>query len=709
MAEALQKFDFRSSAYQRPNQNWLCGHTADGCPCQIGPDERGNCRATFECNPIRLPQKDRWTCTRSVAAGGPCENGPLADGTCCRAIIRCKPVRSWRARVGAASGWVTILTVGLLLIIFTGGYRSDFINPGDLTFQHSRVGSCAGCHSSFDDGPLSWPHAAFAKSPEIEDSKRCVACHELGTNTLSPHGFPKAELAAITNRAGRPTSPSTPLDLQLTRALLPLRTDGGAALPCMTCHQEHRGQAVDLTDITNGRCVICHSAQFSSLADGHPAFTNFPFDRRTRIAFDHDSHFKTHFKSNDFKDRTFSGCTGCHEPDVRGSLMVLKGFQSTCAACHAGQIEGASRASAKGIEIFNVPGIDVVSLQDAEVPIGGWPEDAESEISPFMEFLLSSDANYVAAASALKDIDLLDLEDAESDVLNAVKDMAWAVKTLYYELTSEGVPALQRRLESASGRKLGTAELANLTGLLPMDTIRNAQRAWFPALHREVELNRAGENVAFPEPAEDSEAEQGEEPEVEMASGEDWASAGGWYLDEFGTFYRPTSHADTLISSWLQFTSAVEGDAAASAVAAFELLADPKAPGRCMKCHTIDAAEAGSSSKVTVNWRGKQPSLNEQKFTQFSHTVHFPLLDKNGCTDCHSVNPEAKPQAGYKDRDPMTFEGNYGNIARQTCAQCHAKNQARDSCVTCHNYHIGDFPPAMTSAPNVMDAKKPKI
>ncbi len=121
-----------------------------------------------------------------------------------------------------------------------------------------------------------------------------------------------------------------------------------------------------------------------------------------------------------------------------------------------------------------------------------------------------------------------------------------------------------------------------------------------------------------------------------------------------------------------------------------------------MKCHSIDAAKDDSQSRKTVNWRGKNPSLDEQKFTRFSHTVHFPLLNKDGCTDCHNLNPDAKPSEGMKDRDPMTFQSNFGNIERKTCAQCHTRNEARDSCVACHNYHIGDFPPAMTSVPKVM-------
>ena len=28
--------DFDESRYERPNKNWLCGHTCDGCPCRIG-------------------------------------------------------------------------------------------------------------------------------------------------------------------------------------------------------------------------------------------------------------------------------------------------------------------------------------------------------------------------------------------------------------------------------------------------------------------------------------------------------------------------------------------------------------------------------------------------------------------------------------------------------------------------------------------------
>ena len=63
----LQAFDFRSSPYERPTQGWVCGHTASGTPCRLGPDRRGRCRATFECRPKQ--DGERWTCTRAPEAG----------------------------------------------------------------------------------------------------------------------------------------------------------------------------------------------------------------------------------------------------------------------------------------------------------------------------------------------------------------------------------------------------------------------------------------------------------------------------------------------------------------------------------------------------------------------------------------------------------------------------------------------------------------
>ena len=79
--------------------------------------------------------------------------------------------------------------------------------------------------------------------------------------------------------------------------------------------------------------------------------------------------------------------------------MVVAPFETICAACHAGQIAGAGRATAKGIAVLTVPGLDAESLNKAGNSIGDWPEDAEEEATPFMSLLLSRDA---AVAQSLR-------------------------------------------------------------------------------------------------------------------------------------------------------------------------------------------------------------------------------------------------------------------------------------------------------------------
>ena len=708
MVKVLQQFDFRQSLYQRPNQEWRCGRQRLNRwqwtnPCHIGPDAKGRCRATSECDPIL--DDNRWICTRSSFSGGRCEQGPGPDGTCCRPIAPCNPIQSWRARISNVSRWATLLTVGFLLVIFTSSYSTQFIDPGELTFQHSRVGSCGGCHSSYELGILGWPHAAFTRVPEVEDSKRCMNCHAMGENAFDPHGLSKPLMAKMTTRAEKSTKASIPWAVKLIGAAVPHRSEGGDTLPCMACHQEHRGQAAELTKTSNERCTACHTAQFSSFSDGHPRFKQFPFKRRTRIAFDHEGHFKTHFKGEDFKAKAPSGCFGCHTPDVRGSTMIVKGFDAACADCHAAQIEGVGRASEKGFDVLNVPGLDVLSLAEQEVAIGSWPEDAEGEITPFMDFLMSVDTGYTEARELLADVDLLDLADSSDDQVAAVKTIAWSVKALLYELAVEGMPALHERMEKVLGHGLTNMEAAGLAGLLPAAVIREAQVAWFPNLYRDVPKHAAGEEVPIPEDDENEE-EEDEVVSVDLSSGEDWHSTGGWYRDEFSIYYRPIGHEDGMIVEWLTLTAerTTKGNLASNSV--FDYLADSKAPGRCTKCHSVDVTGKPSKPKFVVNWLGRRPLLDAQEFTTFSHTAHFPLLDAEGCVSCHNVNDGAKPMNGYKDRDPNTFESNFSGISRKTCAECHTTAGSADSCTTCHNYHIGKFSPAIASSPKMMAGQK---
>ena len=161
-----------------------------------------------------------------------------------------------------------------------------------------------------------------------------------------------------------------------------------------------------------------------------------------------------------------------------------------------------------------------------------------------------------------------------------------------------------------------------------------------------------------------------------------------------------------MLTAWLNISSASASmPQAAAASDVFELLADPKAPGRCTKCHRIDAVGTEPNGGFIVNWTGVRPVKDQQKFTRFSHISHFSLLDEEGCLLCHNLNPAAKLAEGFKDRNSDIFESNFTHIARKTCSGCHTQADAGERCLTCHEYHIGVFPPAMISAPEVMTKK----
>ena len=45
------------------------------------------------------------------------------------------------------------------------------------------------------------------------------------------------------------------------------------------------------------------------------------------------------------------------------------------------------------------------------------------------------------------------------------------------------------------------------------------------------------------------------------------------------------------------------------------------------------------------------------------------------------------------------FESGFATMDKATCATCHVEKAAGDSCLTCHNYHIGFHQPAQPKAP----------
>ena len=710
------------------------------------------------------------------------------------------------------------VTVGGLLILFGGSQGLDAVSQGELTTPHGEIDSCAGCHVASAAGPRKWLQIALTTPVETDDSKLCLTCHQLGDQSLNPHSLDSATLAELT-RTGEPTSRqgTEPLVVRLAdRTVSPRRNDDGT-LTCGTCHKEHHGRNYDLTAMSNAQCQSCHTVQFASLGNGHPELVTFPYSRRTRLIFDHVKHIGRHFTESSFKDKAPTACKDCHQTDASGKAMLVKAFEQACAGCHEAQILGEGRAGSAAVPVLRVPGLDVASLREQDVPIGEWPELAEDFPTPFMDFLMSSDEGYVSAMAALADADPLDLVDATDAHIEAAESLAWSVKEFLFEILVEGVPALSRRIDAASDDAVDQRVVSRLMGALSVDALRSAQQLWFPNLLTEVSRHRAGQRVSMPD-EEDDEAGDADaaptsagatddaggsdsilgddkdsilatdssdiltkdssdilatdssdiltkdssdilstdssdiltedssdilatdssdiltkdssdilstgssdetspdsakpadvaaeslEPPLEgpeLVSDSEWSIGGGWYVEDFSLVYRPVGHADAFLKAWLEFVGIVDprpSDGAARRL--FAALSDTKAVGYCGKCHSIDGK---SDDVLKVNWQPYHPVGGRQTFTKYDHESHFALIDSvKGCTQCHTLYSEAPYLAAFESTDPSQFTPGF-NPSRETCAACHAEGQAGDTCITCHNYHIGTFPPAIVGGPMSME------
>ena len=141
-------------------------------------------------------------------------------------------------------------------------------------------------------------------------------------------------------------------------------------------------------------------------------------------------------------------------------------------------------------------------------------------------------------------------------------------------------------------------------------------------------------------------------------------------------------------STWLDVSSQ---SSTAHGFRLFEFLERKNAPGACIKCHSIDKT---TEKRLIVNWKIPVTDPNEHTFAKFSHTSHYSQLDEKVCFTCHKIDKEADYAAVFDSRDFHDFASNFQPISRKICVKCHLPDQAGDSCVNCHNYHIGNFPPA---------------
>lgn len=406
---------------------------------------------------------------------------------------RAAPVLSsaLRDRIAILVAFLTIIGIGAATSMMPTSTR--LLMPGPLTSAHASLQSCSACHANSGFGKWTWLRGLIGGKPH-GDSKACAGCHSIGEHAFNAHGARLDVLKRSTRHAEKRAATiamAIPKSAMLQSMAFPASQMSARGIECATCHQEHQGAQFELTAMSDEQCRSCHTIKFDSFDRDHPAFDGYPFTRRTRIIYDHASHFSKHFPEVAKKSPTKNipqTCANCHVTgaDAGKSFMGVATFEQACAACHANQINGNERAiGPKGIAFLTVPGLDVQTLKSRNANIGEWPEDSEAALSPFMKVMLSRTKRGRALLTAVAGLNLQDLSRANAAQMTAVSNFVWEIKSLFNDMLSNGAGSALRGLKDANG-VLSADAVADLTAHLPHDAILAAQREWLPSLALEM-------------------------------------------------------------------------------------------------------------------------------------------------------------------------------------------------------------------------------
>ncbi|MDB6054440.1 MAG: hypothetical protein JWN25_1963 [Verrucomicrobiales bacterium] len=345
MKEQLPAPDFDSNKYQRPNQKWNCGWLKDGKPCPHGPDGKGQCGAQPDCRPLLKPgaegEKAAYICTRPKAMGGPCEEGPKLDGTCCHEARKCQPDLSLRHKRGLFTALVIALTFGALFFVIYGSWRWRYLSPGKLSVQH--------------DSP-----AFHDKARKIGASDQCGTCHVAARG--GPVGWVQASLAAkpAPYQFGELLKNFKPTETRIDSNCQQCHTHNHFHEPnvlwhysCSACHEEHLG-AKRLKQVDATHCLICHgderimesSSKKGEVVDaGLFAFqrdntrdsfhVNRPKEGYTRTIHEFsDDHPEFQINRGGYKDPDSLRFSHATHSSQNATMPLLGGKALDCASCH---------------------------------------------------------------------------------------------------------------------------------------------------------------------------------------------------------------------------------------------------------------------------------------------------------------------------------------------------------------------------------------
>ncbi|TWT85842.1 Doubled CXXCH motif [Posidoniimonas polymericola] len=658
--------DFAEGEYDRPNQRYICGQADEACACPFGPTPKGACPELAECQPVK--QGDRWRCNRPATRGGPCDTddghggadaGPTPDGQCCR-VNKCSPRPSLRVFRGRLAWGSALLVAGALAMLIASPLKTEVLAPGPLTQPHAQLlargdwqGRCAACHVDQDRpmlllavGNLTGMHAASGGT-DATQSDLCMNCHQqqLAKNSaLLAHGLP----AGVLEHAG------------------------DDPIACSTCHREHHGAMFDLTAISSVRCQSCHQQQHDSFAGSHPDFGAWPYQRRTRVAFDHVSHMKKHH----VEQKQAFDCRACHLESQGSRSLVMANYEAACGSCHD---KGIAASSGAGLAIIGLPLLDLDAMEDHGVPIDDWPQQAtgdfDGELPAPLKLLLADEPALVAlldkygAGFSFFDID----PDSADDVRHAAALVA-AIRQLIADAESEGQQAWADRLAKVAGHPLTDAQQKTLLAGLPVDLVARAGRGWF-----------SGE--------EDEDARTPSEQAAKLP-------AGGWFVSDVALTlgYKPQGHADPLLTGWIELIVSLGDQHHLVREAALAELARPESPGQCLTCHSVEQTPGvnGKGGGLMVNWLPYDATRQPRGFTKFNHGPHITVSELADCTACHQLDASAETSAAYVSTNPRDFVSHFLPMTKADCAACHQPHAAGDNCAQCHNYHVDPLAAELT-------------
>jgi hypothetical protein len=393
---------------------------------------------------------------------------------------------SLRDRLAMLLALVTVVCVGAGLFVSKG---TQFLMPGPLASAHGSIENCSACHSKSGSGKLSWIEGLVAADP-LADSKACLTCHKIPDTAFNAHTASAKVLEQSTKRLAK-IAAGTPVPQSARAQSIAFPTDGMLAhgLSCATCHQEHQGVNFKLNKISNEQCRSCHVVKFDSFDGNHPKFENYPFERRTRIIYDHAGHFGKHFPEMAKKDpakRIPTTCSTCHNSRKDKRIMAVAPFEQTCSACHLDQIIGKERASGpKGVAFLTLPGLDLQTLKK-KASIGEWPDASEAELTPFMKAMIGRNERGRALIKTVEGLNLQDLSRASDAKIKAVTSLVWEIKRLFYALITGKASDVLAELNVGARTKLRANLVADLTASIPRDVVISAQQQWLPNLAAEM-------------------------------------------------------------------------------------------------------------------------------------------------------------------------------------------------------------------------------